>query len=397
LLKVIGAPSVIFHWNGDSSIGKSGALTAAGSAWGPTEAQVHSWRNTSNALEYVAAIHNDLALILDELREVDPKEAAAIVYMLSNAQGKGRAHHAGGLREITSWRIAGLSSGEMGMGDHLATAGQKHHAGQMVRFVELAADAGKGYGMWNHVGGLIEGGKAFTDALKKMSRRYYGTAGRAFVTELCKRVDSIPALWRQHDLAFAEDYKPTNAGGQVLRVMAAFSLVAFAGELAAQWQIVPWPQGAATAAAGSLFDEWTKERPTRGNSEDAQIINFVRNVLERTWQSKFVDWHRTTTSIGNEGPDLSRMAAVHDSLGFRKRDFPFDESSPSYLFYVTRARFADEFAAKGGFKPKRVAALLRSRGVLKCDSDSATLRETLPNGDTRSYCVIGSKLWALDV
>jgi len=392
LLKVIGASSAIFHLSGDSSIGKSGALTAAGSVWGSTEAQVHSWRQTSNALEYTAAIHNDSLLILDELKEVDPKEAAAIVYMLSNAQGKGRAHHAGGLREVTSWRIAGLSSGELGMGDHLATAGQKHHAGQMVRFMEIAADAGKGHGMWNHVGGLIEGGKAFTDVLKKMARRYYGTAGRAFVTELCKRVDSIPALWRQHDLAFAEDYKPTNAGGQVLRVMAAFSLVAFAGELAAQWQIVPWPQGAATAAAGGLFDEWAQERPSKGNSEDGQIIAHVRGVLERTWQSKFVDWHRST----EDRADLSRMAAVHDSLGFRKRDVPFDEHNPSYIFYITRARFAEEFAAKGGFKPKRVAALLKTRGVLNCDPDSTTLRETLPNGDPRSYCILGSKIWALD-
>jgi len=397
LLKVLGMASVIFHWTGDSSIGKSGAVTATGSVWGAPETQVHPYRMTGNALEYICALHADLTLILDELKQLDPKEAAALAYMLSQDMGKARSKHDGGLRDSTKWRVCGISTGELGMGDHLASAGQKHHAGQAVRFIELAADAGAGHGMWNDVGACIDGGKQFTDHLKKFAGRYHGTAGRAFIAELVKHLDSIPAMWRQHDLAFAEDHKPTNAGGQVLRVMASFSLVAFAGELAAKWQIVPWPVGAATAAAGSLFDEWVKERPTRGNSEDGQIIAHVRGVLERTWQSKFVDWHRTTVSIGTDGPDISRMAAVHDSLGFRKRDFPFDESSPSYLFYVTRARFADEFAAKGGFKPKRVAALLRSRGVLNCDPDSTTLRETLPNGDPRSYCVIGSKLWALDV
>ncbi len=392
LLKVLGAASAIFHWAGDSSIGKSGALTAAGSVWGPPETQVHSWRQTSNALEYTAATHNDALLILDELKEVDPKEAAAIAYMLSNAKGKGRAHHAGGLREATCWRIAGLSSGELGMGDHLASVGQKHHAGQQVRFIEIGADANCGHGMWNNVNACIDGGKQFTDMLKKFAGRYHGTAGRAFVGELVKSVDSMPALWRQHDLAFAEDYKPAKAGGQVLRVMGAFSMAALAGELAAKWEIVPWPRGEATAAAGDLFREWLKERPTQGNSEDAQIIAHVRNVLERTWQSKFVDWHRST----EDRADLSRMAAVHDSLGFRKRDVPFDEHNPSYVFYVTRARFAEEFAAKGGFKPKRVAALLKARGVLNCDPDSTTLRETLPNGDPRSYCIVGSKLWAIE-
>ncbi|GAB1393336.1 hypothetical protein MASR1M60_14990 [Rhodocyclaceae bacterium] len=404
LLKIVGAASMVFHLVGDSSIGKSGALTAAGSVWGSPEAQLHSWRATSNALEYTAAQHNDCLLILDELKEVDAKEAAAIAYMLTNAKGKGRAHHSGGLREGTSWRLSGLSSGELGMGDHLASAGQKHHAGQQVRFIEIAADAGAGHGMWCDVGHRIDGGKQFTDMLKKFAGRYHGTAGRAFVAALVKELDHIPALWRQHDLAFAEDYKPTNAGGQVLRVMASFSLAAFAGELAAKWQIVPWPVGAATAAAGSLFDEWVKERPTKGNSEEAQIIAHVRNILERTWQSRFIDWARATgrrrildnQDAGDFSPDLSRMALVHDALGFRREEIPFDADRPSYLFYVTRQRFADEFAAKGGFKPKRVASLLKARGVLNCDPDSTTLRETLPSGDPRSYCIIGSKLWALE-
>ncbi|MBI4997282.1 MAG: DUF927 domain-containing protein [Rhodocyclales bacterium] len=392
LLKVIGAASAVFHWYGDSSIGKSGALVAAGSVWGPAEGQVHSWRSTDNALESVAALHNHCVLILDELKEVDPKIASAIVYMLINARGKGRAHHAGGLREQVSWHISGMSSGELGMSDLLAGVGQKHHAGQMVRFIEIAADAGAGYGMWNDVGGLVEGGKAFTDTLKKMAGRYHGTAGRAFVAELCKRLDAIPQQWRAHDLRFSEDYKPTNAGGQVQRVLGAFSLVAFAGELATEWGIVPWARGQASQAAGMLFEEWLKERPTKGNSEDAQIVAHVRGVLERTWQSKFVDWHRTT----EEKPDLSRMAAVHDSLGFRKRDVPFDELNPAYYFYITRSRFAEEFATKGGFKAKRVAALLKQKGVLRCDADGTTLRETLPNGDPRAYCIIGSKLWNLE-
>ncbi|MCC6878203.1 MAG: DUF927 domain-containing protein [Rhodocyclaceae bacterium] len=392
LLKPLGASSVIFHLEGDSSIGKSGAQHAAGSVWGPQEAQVHTWRATSNALEFTAAQHNDMLLCLDELKEVDPKEVDAVVYMLSNQRGKGRAHHAGGLRESTSWRIIGLSSGEMGLADHLASVGKKPYAGQQVRFIGIAADANAGLGMWHTIRGMLDGGKGFTETLKKNAARYYGTAGRAFVAELVKHQDEVPRLWRSHDLAFSEDYKPANAGGQVLRVLSAFSLAAFAGTLAAKWGIVPWAEQDVIAAAGGLFEEWLKERPTKGNAEEAQIISHVRSVLERTWQSKFVDWARTT----EDKADLSRMSAVHDSLGFRKRDVPFDECSPSYLFYVTRQRFVEEFAAKGGFKHKRVASLLKARGVLVCDADSTTLRETLPNGDPRSYCISGTKLWALD-
>ncbi len=403
-LKVLGMTGAAFHFVGDSSTGKSAALIAAGSIWGNSNAQVHSWRATSNALEYVAAQHNDALLILDELREVDPKEAGQITYMLTNAKGKGRAHHAGGLRETTTWRIVMLSSGELGLGDHLAGAGQKHYAGQEVRFIEIDADAGAGHGMWSDVSGCAGGGKQFSDDLRKFAARHHGTAGRAFLAELVKQIDLVPTWWRYHEGEFTKRYKPQDAGGQVLRVMSAFCLVAFAGEIASKFEIVPWPRGAATAVAGLLFEQWVQARPTHGNSEESKIIAHVRGVMERNWQSRFIDWDRASGTPrvlevlekGDFDPDLSRMPAVHDALGFRRPDMPFSRDDPEYLFYVTRSRFAEEFAVKGGFKPKRVAAVLKKHGALRCDDDGTTWRETLPNGDPRSYCIIGRKLWALE-
>jgi putative DNA primase/helicase len=394
LLKPLNLQGAAFHLCGDSSIGKSGGQHAAGSVWGPPDAQVHSWRTTDNAVEYTAAQHNHALLILDELREVDPKAASAIVYMLTNARGKGRAHHGGGLREATTWCIVMLSSGELGLSDHLASANQKLFAGQEVRFIEIDGDAGAGHGMWNNVGACIGGGKQFTDSIKKFATRYYGTAGRAFLTELVKdkNLNQLPAWWRSHESAFAEQYKPKDAGGQVLRVMSAFCLVGFAGELAARFEVVPWQRGEALSAAGRLFTDWQQARPTAGNSEEGMILAHVRGVMERSWQSRFVDWERTQ----EKESDLSRMTQIIDPLGFRKRDEPFVKDNPDYLFYVTRSRFAEVFATKEGFKPKRVAAVLKKHGLLRCDDDSTTLKQTLPNGDPRSYCIIGKKLWSPD-
>jgi putative DNA primase/helicase len=407
LLKQLNLQGMAFHLCGDSSTGKSGAQHAAGSTWGSPEAQVHSWRTTDNAVEYTAAQHNHALLILDELREVDPKAAGAIVYMLTNARGKGRAHHAGGLREATTWCIVMLSSGELGLSDHLAGAGQKYFDGQEVRFIEIEADAGVGHGMWNDVGACAGGGKQFTDNLKKFAARYYGTAGRAFLKELVKNLDQLPTWWRYHVGEFENRYKPQDAGGQVLRVMSAFCLVAFAGELASKFEVVPWPRGAATAAAGGLFTEWASARPSRGNGEEIKMLGHVRGVMERNWQAKFLDWERASGTrrkdedererSGDFDPDLSRMPNVIDALGFRKADMPFDQDNPNYIFYVQRGRFIDEFAAKGGFKFKKVAAVLKKHGVLQCDVDGTTWRETLPNGDPRSYCIIGKKLWALEL
>jgi hypothetical protein len=401
LLKPCGGASCAFHWTGDSSLGKSGSLHAAGSVWGHPQGAVHSWRSTDNSLEYVAAQHNDGLLILDELKEVDPKQAGAIAYMLGNSKGKNRAHHAGGLREAIAWRIAMLSSGEIGLADHLASAGQKTHAGQTVRFIELPADAGAGLGMWNSLHQLADG-RAFTDALKTAAAKYHGTAGRAFIAALIEHLGDVPATVAKLETRFFDEYVPDDAGGQVRRVAGAFALVAAAGELAAEWRICPWPQRAAFDAAGLMFTDWLKGRPTAGNLEEAQILAHVRQLMERNWQARFIDWHRVT----EDNADLSRMAAVPDALGFRKdmakraalaygdeAPYPEEPRTPNFAFYVTRGRFAEEFAAKAGFKPRRVAAVLKAKSILQCDEDGATWRETLPNGDARSYCIIGRKLW----
>ncbi len=388
LLKPCDGASTAFHWTGDSSLGKSGSLHAAGSVWGPPSETVGSWRGTDNGQEYAAAQRNDGLFILDEIKEIDAKQLGAVSYMLGNGKGKTRAHHAGGLREAITWRIAMLSSGELGLADHMASAGQKTHAGQTVRFIELPADAGAGLGMWTELHHLPDG-RAFTDHLKTAAARHYGTAGRVFVEALAANLADAPALVRKLEARFFEKHVPADAGGQVKRVAGAFALVAAAGDLAAKWQICPWPAGDAFKAAAELFREWVTARPTAGNLEEAQILAHVRAVMERTWQARFIDWGRVTEA----NADLSRMAAVPDALGFRKKASDWNEENGGFLFYVTRGRFAEEFAAKGGFKPRRVAAVLRANGILKCDPDAATLKETLPNGDPRSYCLMGAKLW----
>ncbi len=388
LLKHCERSSFAIHFSGDSSLGKSGGLFAGGSTWGAPAGTVHSWRSTDNSLEYVAAQHNDGLLILDELKEVDPKQAGAIAYMLGNSKGKNRAHHAGGLREPITWRIAMLSSGEIGLADHMASVGQKTHAGQTVRFIELPADEGAGFGMWSNLHQFTDPAK-FTDHIKTAAARYYGTAGRAFVAALAARLGEVPAALRELEARFFAEHVPADAGGQVKRVAGAFALIALAGELAAEWKICPWPPRSAFDASGKMFKVWLSARPTAGNLEEAHILAHVRAVMERNWQARFIDWGR----VSETNADLSRMAAVPDALGFRKRAEQWTEENQAFLFYVTRARFEEEFATKGGFKPRRVAAVLRALGILRCDMDSATLKETLPNGDPRSYCIIGRKLW----
>lgn len=401
LLKVCGGASSAFHWVGDSSLGKSGSLYAAASVWGNPAGVVHSWRQTDNALEYTAAQHNDGLLINDELKEVDPRQAQAIAYMLGNGKGKGRARHDGGVRDAITWRIAMLSSGEIGLADHIASAGQRAHAGQSVRFIELPADAGAGHGMWNALHDLPDGA-AFTNALKDTAGRYYGTAARAFIAAMIENMEGLPGTVKRLEEAFHAHHVPPEASGQVKRVASAFALVAAAGALAVEWGVCPWPEPGRPLgdsfldpfdAAGLMFKAWLNERPTVRNLEEAQILAHVRKLVESAMYGRFVDFHRAGENTASE---LAHMPAVHNALGFRKRAQEWTEDNRQYLFYVTKSAFAEEFATKGGFKPRRVAQVLRDRGIMKCDGENLTWKEPLPNGDSRSHCIIGRKLWEVE-
>jgi hypothetical protein len=65
------------HFCGRSSIGKTTILSAAASVWGRGATAggfVRSWRATANALEAEAAMHSDVALVLDEMGVVTPPQ-----------------------------------------------------------------------------------------------------------------------------------------------------------------------------------------------------------------------------------------------------------------------------------------------------------------------------------
>ena len=75
LLEPAGEDSGGFHFRGQSWIGKTTLTKTAASVYGKPEDYGHLWRATSNGLEGLAALNNDSILILDELGQVDPREA----------------------------------------------------------------------------------------------------------------------------------------------------------------------------------------------------------------------------------------------------------------------------------------------------------------------------------
>lgn len=290
LVGPLKAESGGFHFVGQSSSGKTTGLQVAGSVCGGgTSGYIKQWRATDNGLEGVAAAHCDNPLCLDEISQAGAKTVSEVAYMLGNGNGKARAKKDGGTRKVLKWNLLFLSSGEVTLTDKIEEDGRgKAKAGQTVRVVDIPADAGTGYGLFENLHGC-ESAEAFARLLKEASRSYYGTAQRAFLRLLVQDLEGYCQKVRERMRSFEVEHCPKGADGQVHRVCGRFALIAAAGELATEIGVLPWAAGEATAGAVKCFHAWLGER---GGTEAAEVTNGlaqVRRFFQEYGNTRFED------------------------------------------------------------------------------------------------------------
>ncbi len=329
MLYLIGGESGGFHFRSNSSDGKTTALRVAASVCGGADF-MQRWRATSNGLEALASAHCDAPLLLDELAQMDPREAGETCYMLANGSGKSRAGRTGGARDRASWRLLFLSCGEIGLSEHLGEIGKTPRAGQELRLAEIPADAGAGLGVFENLHDYATGSD-FAKALDRAARRYYGTAFRAFVAELAKNQEAAPELVREAQRKFEAHCLNEAAHGQARRVAGRFALVGAAGELATKWGITGWEPGEAIQAARTCFDAWLSRRGGQGNQEEKAMLRQVREFIRRKGESAFTDWDRPANDTDKHAPGKPDRAGYrrgcHDAEGNDAQEyFLFNEA-----------------------------------------------------------------------
>jgi uncharacterized protein (DUF927 family) len=371
LLALVDAESGGFHFRGASSVGKTTALRVAGSVWGGggVRGYIGTWRATANGLEAVAASHCDALLCLDELSEVEAREAGMVAYMLANGTGKQRARRDGGARTPTEWRLLFLSSGELGLADKVREDGKRRAtAGQAVRVVDVPADAGAGLGLFASLHGLPDAG-TLAQRLGAATSAFYGTGGREFVARVAEERDETAAAVRYYRDRFLEAHAPKDADGQVRRVVERFALVAAAGELATALGVVPWTEGEATAAAEACLRAWLAERGGTGPAELSAGLERVQAFFLEHGESRFDPV---------EGGDDAR-APVRGRAGWWATD-----SDGRRMWFVLPRIFRDELAI--GCDPRAVARACIEHGfLLPAKNGSPTRTERVGGGKPRVY------------
>lgn len=383
LVHLVNAESGGCNWRGVSSTGKTSMLRVAVSVFGAPDA-LSRWRSTLNALESLASIHCDALLALDELKMVDPKEAGGAAYTLCNGQGKARAGRDGGLRARLSWRLMLLSSGEISLADHVAEAGQRSHAGQEVRLLDLASDAGAGLGCFENLHGAADGAD-FARRLDLGTRKHFGAPFVAYLERLAAiEAGEVSELIAELTRRFESLHLSAEASGQARRVASRFALIAAGGELATRWGITGWPEGEAIRTAARLFNEWLASRGGDAPAEDRQMLRQVRAFLEAHGSGRFTSLAR---AADDHAPKTLHRAGW-------QRITPDTENKPSEEqrteYFILPEIWRTDVCK--GFDPSAVARLMHDRGYLRAnkeDDRAPTVKITIPGeGQRRAFHVL---------
>lgn len=305
LLHLGGIDSGVNHFFGASSTGKTSALQVAASVYGSKD-YIRSWRTTDNGLEAALVGLNDCLSIFDELGQSDPRISGPAAYLIANGQAKSRASRSGGVRKTMTWRTLALSTGEITITAHMAAGGHSPKAGMLVRFIDIPAEVAPGT-IFEDLHGFKDGG-AFSDYLKDVSKKFYGTPIRSFLSGITGILGNIKSFIRTGMDDFHSNNLPEGSEGQVKRVAYRFALIAYAGELATLLGITGWPEGEAEKAASVCFNSWLQHRGGSGNQERNQILSQVRQFFEAHGSSRFEPF---------EADDSIR---IMNRVGFRKEE-----------------------------------------------------------------------------
>ena len=350
LLRLAGVGGGGYHLKGESTDGKTTTMKVASSVCGGTD-YWYTWRATGNALEGTACRRNDATLMLDEIREVDGREAGNIAYMLANGQGKARAKTDGSVRETNRWNLLFLSTGELSLVEHASNAGERTYAGVEVRMIQIPSDSGK-YGVFEDLHHFTSG-KAIAEYLEHAVTRYHGTPFRDWLKYITNNLSDVSNTAKALLKEYTTKLMPENAGNQVGRAITRFALVAMAGEMATRAGITGWKEGEAFISAKKCLSAWMKERGHTANQEDMTALEQVSDFISRHQFSRFADWY----------DEYSRPASM---MGFRRVEKDTGNGESSITFYVLPTAWKEICK---GFDARKVVRLCVEKGWLETGKD----------------------------
>ena len=254
MARLLDVPTFGIHLKGKTSRGKSTVACIASSVYGKFSSYKKSWQGTQTGMEGLAYNYNDLLLPLDEISNIDPKDASNVIYAIGNEVDKNRGAKNGLNRTTKTWREVVLSTGEETVTEMLRKANLKAQAGLEVRMPSINAQATDDEEMGvNESFPAGYNAQSYKELLEGNCKKYHGAVFERWIEFLITLdPDNIREEYTRFRDSFIQEYRPTN---QNRRIANNFAFVAFAGELATGAGLTGWRwrgRQAATHGRGKL-------------------------------------------------------------------------------------------------------------------------------------------------
>lgn len=249
LLKRLNLESFLLHtFSNRSSVGKTLAELTAQSVHCKAEKNLlHHWDFTKASREELAAEHCDRLLVFDETGHLigDSKHAAATVqetaFTISAGVGRLRSAVWAKDHKTCAWRTIVISSGEKAIVQIVDEANRQRLQGDQVRLLDIpACSDGAEYGVFDSLPEGITSSEHLAKRLERACARYFGHPAREFVTRMVA-THGLTKRWRELMRTFYLKATVSKKGWE-RRFADRFALAYAAGQLAIEWEIVPWRQ-----------------------------------------------------------------------------------------------------------------------------------------------------------
>jgi uncharacterized protein (DUF927 family) len=269
LLPLLNEQGIIYHFYGQSSVGKTALLQLAasvngnGGEPGSGESFIESWNTTPNALEMILEQRNHITAPIDELGVYKGPKIGDAIYALANGKGKQRMSGET-LKNVepASWKLNIISSGEISMAERLRAGGETVKEGLLHRSIDLLVTPEH---VRSYADESSENCGSRIEMIKVNSAQYYGTAGRAFIESLINIADDESEICcyvkAMHEyirctLLYRCEVRGNKLNTVQKRLLSRFAVPGTAAILANEFGILGWGEEEIFDTLITSFDIW---------------------------------------------------------------------------------------------------------------------------------------------
>jgi hypothetical protein len=224
-------------------------------------------------------------------------------------------------------------------------AGKRLKAGQTVRFIEIPADAGKGYGVFENLHGF-ETSQQFANALKDLCTQHKGTLIDSWIHFITQNKEEIVLQIKTRMKSWIHENELNKVDGQVDRVRRKISFLAAVGEVAIHHGFLPFAVGDASTVCIKMLNIWIGQRGGVDSHEVMAVVDRLIRFMETHGSSRFehieskiekemwqeVSQRRNDNTYGvQERVKTLKNTVTHNRVGFRVWASISEEGKENFL------------------------------------------------------------------